>query len=221
MKKGTNILLFLCITFQMAIGQEVIEKNFYKNKYGGQPINEKDAKVVELTIKEEDGTLRYEMRSINNNKLLRLRNYKDGSPVGTWISIHGTELNYDFDLKYVESNADSLNCYNLNNAGINPFKNIELPKFPYEINDFRMYVQKQLVYPEICVENGIQGKIVYQFTIDERGKLTDLSVIKSVDKMLDKEGARAIHQAPDWIPAKKNGEPISICVKMQVVFLLQ
>ena len=221
MKKFIAILLFICATFQIAVGQEVIDKKFYKSKYGGPAVNEKDAKVVELTIKENDGTLKYELRSLSNNKLLRLSSFKDGSPVGKWISSNGKELDYEFDLPYIENESDSLNCFNLNKDNTNSLSDIEWPIFIYENNNFRAFVAKQLIYPEICVENGIQGKILYQFVIDENGKLKDIFVIESADKILDKEAARVIRQSPDWTPAKKEGKPISICVKMQIVFQLQ
>ncbi|MBN1639133.1 MAG: energy transducer TonB [Ignavibacteriales bacterium] len=221
MTKITYTLLILFFAFQISVGQDIIEKKFYKDKWGGPSIDEKKAKVVEYTIKEKDGTLRYEMRSISNNKLLRLRSYKDGSPVGKWISSNGKELDYDFQLQYIDKESDNLDCYILQGENGDKFKNIDLPVFPNENNDFRYFVQKQLIYPEICVENGIQGRILFQFLIDEKGKLTNISVIEGVDKILDKEAARAIHLSPDWIPAKMDGEPISLCVKMKVIFQLQ
>lgn len=221
MTKIAYTLLILCFAFQIAVGQDIIEKKFYKDKWGGPSIDEKKAKVVEYTIKEKDGTLRYEMRSISNDKLLRSRSYKDGSPVGKWISSNGNELDYDFELQYLDNGSENQDCFILQGENGDKFKNIDLPVFPNEKNDFRYFVQKQLSYPEICVENGIQGKISFQFLIDENGKLTNISVIEGVDKILDKEAARAIRLSPDWIPAKKDGKPISLCVRMKVIFQLQ
>jgi|WetSurSiteA1Bulk_404760.scaffolds.fasta_scaffold12588_1 TonB family protein len=221
--KNIRILLVLLLICQYSFCQEIIEKNYYKNKWGEPATSEKSAKIYGLTIREKDSTIRNEMRNISNDKLIRLWSYKDGMPVGKWISYNGEEFNYDFELTYTEKEYDGFIKYDIKNKALTQTSggNFEPPNFPFEENNFQAYVAKRLVYPIFCVENGIQGRITFQFVIDEAGKLMDLSVIKSADKNLDKEAARVIREAPDWIPAKLNGQPIKISTTMQIVFVLQ
>jgi TonB family protein len=221
--KNYQILIVLLFTIQYSFAQEVIEKNFYKNKWGEPASNEKSAKFYGLTIKEKDSTLRYEMRNVSNDKLIRLSSYKNDMPVGKWISYNGEEFNYDFELPYINNEYTDFIKYDIRHCTLKQMVdgNFEPPSFPFEGNDFQTYVAKRLVYPTQCVENGIQGRITFQFVIDEAGKLTKLSVIKSANKSLDKEAARVIREAPDWVPAKVNGKSTNICTTMQIVFVLQ
>lgn len=221
--KYLRTLLVLLLICQFSHSQEVIEKKYYKNKWEEPAVNEKSAKIYGLTIKEKDSTLRYELRNIGNDKLIRLWSYKDGMPVGRWISFNGQELNYDFELPYIENEYEGYIKFDIKNKTWNQTidENFEPLSFPFEENNFQAYVAKRLIYPPYCVENGIQGRITFQFVINEAGKLTDLSVLKSADKNLDKEAARVIREAPDWIPAKLNGKSTRISTTIQIVFVLQ
>ena len=40
-----------------------------------------------------------------------------------------------------------------------------------DINTFREWVQKNLVYPPVAVENGIFGRVTVQFAVNSRVKL--------------------------------------------------
>jgi len=202
--------------------QEVVEKKFLKNKYGEQT-EEKKAKFIELIIKELGGTLRYETRNIKTNELIRLECYKNGIPVGIWIQLFGKELDYEFELVYNETEYDSIIHFDIvNNVVLGKIEGVfEAPIFPQSENNFRKYVSLNLIYPIPCQENGIQGKVISQFIIDESGKLIDLSIMKSADKILDKEAARVIIKSPDWIPAKLNGVPVKVHILMPTVFVLQ
>jgi len=221
--KNLLVFIILLLICQFSFCQEVIEKKYYKNKWGEPAKSENAAKIYGLTIREKDGTLRNEMRFISNDKLIRLSIYKDDMPIGKWISNNGKEYNYDFELLYTEKEYDGILKYDITSKTYTQSieGNFEHPTFPFEENNFQAYVAKRLDYPIYCIENGIQGRITFQFIINEDGKLTDLSVMESADKNLDKEAARIIREAPDWIPAKLNGKSTKISATMQILFVLQ
>jgi TonB family protein len=223
MKRNILIILFLSFASYFVTGQEVIEKRYFKSKSSDLPVDEKKAKVVELITKEKDGALRYEMRGIKNNNLIRLRSYKDGSPVGKWVTDDGKSLDYDFDLPYRDKEYDNIVYYDLiyRMTTTPVIGNFEPPVFPLENDNFRRYVVLRLTYPEASYENGIQGNTICQFIINESGKLVDLSVLKSADKVLDKEVARVIRQSPTWKPAMVDGKPVSVGIRMSVIFAFQ
>ncbi len=222
MKRVLLTITIILTTICIVNAQEIVEKKYLKNKFGEQT-EEKKAKFVELTVKEPDGTLRYETRNVKDNELIRLESYKEGIPVGKWIPLYGKQLDYDFELVYNEAEYDSIIHFDIiNNVVKGKIEGaFEAPIFPQSDNNFRKFVSMNLVYPAPCLEDGIQGTVVSQFIIDESGKLIDLSIMKGANKILDKEAARVIIKSPNWIPAKLNGVPVRVHIVMPTVFVLQ
>ena len=67
------------------------------------------------------------------------------------------------------------------------------------------HLNRNLKYPVIAEENGIQGDVEIQFVVEKDGSITNVTVSKSVDPSLDKEAIRVVRSMPNWSPAKKNG----------------
>jgi len=87
-----------------------------------------------------------------------------------------------------------------------------------DLEKFREWVQKNLVYPPIAVENGIQGTVVVQFYINSKGKLIDSKILRGVDQSLDNEVLRVVNLSPDWEPALLKGKPVMQEFAMPVMF---
>lgn len=87
---------------------------------------------------------------------------------------------------------------------------------PYK---FRIWVDKHKRYPRKAKKQGLHGRVIVLFTIDETGKLVDAKVIRGVDELLDKEALRVILAAPDkWLPALKYGKPVKQTYTLPVIF---
>ncbi len=74
------------------------------------------------------------------------------------------------------------------------------PKFPGGVEALRKYISDNLIYPAIAQEQGIQGTVVVEFTIEEYGRVGNVKVVKSVDESLDNEARRVVRLMPNWIP---------------------
>ena len=61
-----------------------------------------------------------------------------------------------------------------------------------DANQFSVWVNKRLVYPEIAKENGVQGRVTLQFTVEKDGSVTKVKVLRGVDPSLDKEAVRVV-----------------------------
>jgi TonB family protein len=86
------------------------------------------------------------------------------------------------------------------------------------LDDFRKWVQKNLVYPPEAKKNGVVGQVFVRFTVASNGKVSDVAIINSVDPLLDKEAVRVISQSPDWTPAVKDGKNVDVINAIHVVF---
>lgn len=90
-----------------------------------------------------------------------------------------------------------------------------------DIQSFRDWVQKNLVYPPVAVENGIFGRVTVQFAVNSKGDVTDVKILRGVDPSLDKETIRVIMSSPRWGPAKQGGRAVKQQFVIPVIFMLQ
>ena len=88
-------------------------------------------------------------------------------------------------------------------------------------NTFRMFIQKNLVYPPIAAENGIQGTVYVNFVVETTGEVSKAVVIRGVDPALDKEAIRVIMSSPNWSPGKQRGKPVRVQFTFPIKFVLQ
>ena len=83
------------------------------------------------------------------------------------------------------------------------------------------WVYAYLRYPKYAVENGIQGRVVVDFIIDEKGEVKDVRVSRSVHESLDAEAVRVISASPKWRPARHRGKKVRVAMSVTVEFRLQ
>ena len=82
------------------------------------------------------------------------------------------------------------------------------------------WVYAYLKYPDYAVENGIQGRVLVDFIIDERGKMTNVTVRKGVHSTLDDEAVRVISASPDWKPGRLKGKKVKTAMSVYVEYKL-
>lgn len=89
------------------------------------------------------------------------------------------------------------------------------------VNFLKRWVYTYLRYPEEAVKEGIQGRVLVDFVIDEKGKMKDVRVLRGVHPLLDEEAVRVVSASPDWKPARHRGQKVKSQVSMYVEFKLK
>lgn len=89
------------------------------------------------------------------------------------------------------------------------------------VEKFRQWVNRNLNYPQIAAENGIQGRVYVQFIVEADGSVSNVNVIRGVDPALDKEAIRVLRSSPKWKPGKQRGLPVRVRFSMPILFQLQ
>ena len=97
----------------------------------------------------------------------------------------------------------------------------EMPQFPGGQAALLEYLSKNIKYPVVAEENGVQGRVIVTFVVERDGSITDVKVVKSVDPSLDKEAARVVKSMPKWQPGKQNGSAVRVKYTVPVTFRLQ
>ena len=95
------------------------------------------------------------------------------------------------------------------------------PEFPGGMGELMKYLQKNIKYPPICQDQGIQGRVVVQFVVNSDGSIVDPVVIKSVNPHLDKEALRVVSAMPKWKPGEQRGKKVRVRFTLPVSFRLQ
>jgi len=70
-----------------------------------------------------------------------------------------------------------------------------------------MHINKTVRYPEIAEEMRIQGKVYMRFAIEKDGSITNIEVLRSPDRNIEKEALRIINILPKMTPGNKEGVP--------------
>ena len=104
-----------------------------------------------------------------------------------------------------------------------PFVMVEQkPKFNGgDANEFSKWVNSRLQYPQICIENGRQGRVTLSFTIKADGSLSDVKVLRGVDPALDQEAVRVVKSSPKWTPGKQRDRAVAVSYTFPVIFQLR
>ena len=97
----------------------------------------------------------------------------------------------------------------------------QAPQFPGGPAELMGWLSKNIRYPVIAQENGIQGRVICQFVVGSDGSVRDIKVMRGVDPSLDKEAIRVIQSMPKWIPGRQNGKAVSVRYTLPVTFKLQ
>ena len=97
----------------------------------------------------------------------------------------------------------------------------QMPEFPGGMEALMKYFSDNVRYPVYAAEKKIQGRVICQFVVNKDGSISDIKVIKGVDKSLDREALRLIENMPRWKPGVLNGEKVSCKYTVPVRFRLQ
>lgn len=97
----------------------------------------------------------------------------------------------------------------------------EMPGFPGGEEKLFEYLRKNIKYPPVARENGMQGRVFVTFVVDKDGKVKDVKVLRGVGGGCDEEALRVIRSMPDWKAGRQNGRPVSVQYNLPVNFTLK
>lgn len=87
------------------------------------------------------------------------------------------------------------------------------------------YIYKNLKYPAIARENGVEGMTVLQFVVSETGKVEDVNVVRDIGAGCGEAAKKvvvAMNNLPQkWTPGKQRGRPVKVLYTLPVKFRLE
>lgn len=97
----------------------------------------------------------------------------------------------------------------------------EMPSFPGGEEKLFDYLRKNIKFPPVARENGIQGRVFVTFVVDKDGRVKDARILRGIGGGCDEEALRVISNMPDWKPGKQNGRSVSVQYNLPVNFTLK
>jgi len=96
-----------------------------------------------------------------------------------------------------------------------------MPEFPGGNEALLKYLANKIHYPDIARENRMEGLVVVQFIIDEKGKIGAARILRGIGGGCDEEALRVIASMPDWKPGLQRGMPVKVRYNVPVRFVLK
>lgn len=87
------------------------------------------------------------------------------------------------------------------------------------------FIYKNIKYPAIARENGVEGTAVLSFVVEKNGKVTDIKTLRDPGAGTGEEAARVVSlmnkEGIVWTPGKQRGRPVRVQFTLPVKFKLQ
>ncbi|HYG38568.1 MAG TPA: energy transducer TonB [Cytophagales bacterium] len=83
------------------------------------------------------------------------------------------------------------------------------------------YFYRNLKYPEIARKTAVEGTVVVEFVVSEKGKISNIRVKKGLSKELNVEAKRLVKEMPPWNPALLNNKPVKSKFTIPIKFSLE
>ena len=96
----------------------------------------------------------------------------------------------------------------------------QMPEFPGGYKEMMKYIEQNMRYPEEAKKAGTQGRVVVQFLVNKNGAISDVSVLHSVDRLLDAEAVRLVRSMPKWKPGMQKGKAVTVKYTVPLSFKL-
>ena len=97
----------------------------------------------------------------------------------------------------------------------------EMPAFPGGEAKLMEYVSKNIKYPQIARETGVQGRVYVNFVVEPDGSVSNVSVLRGIGGGCDEEAIRVVKSMPKWKPGKQRGKAVRVSYMLPVNFKLQ
>ena len=96
-----------------------------------------------------------------------------------------------------------------------------MPVYPGGENALLADIHKNLVYPPVAAENGVEGKVTVSFVVTKNGSIGEVKVARGKDPDLDKEAVRAVRALKKkFTPGKMNGHAVNVWYHVPITFRL-
>lgn len=149
------------------------------------------------------------------------------------VDFEGMEKELEYLYSYVQQLANGARPLFRNSSaskqpaqgGVYAYSDVDTKPTFLNSDDPRTFLERwvyaYLKYPRYAVENGIQGRVLVDFVVNEKGEVQDVKVSRGVHAALDEEAVRVVSASPKWRPGRNGGKRVSTAMTVAVDFRLE
>lgn len=121
-------------------------------------------------------------------------------------------INAQTDVPIVKSESDNADVFTVVE---------QMPEFPGGEQAMNDFLWKNLKYPQMAKDKGIQGKVWLSFVVDKDGTIKDVEVLRGIGGGCDEESVRVVKLMPKWKPGYQSGKPVMVKFRFPINFILK
>ena len=96
-----------------------------------------------------------------------------------------------------------------------------MPEFPGGPGKMMEYSARNIKYPAMARESGIQGRVFVNFVVEPDGSVSNVKVLRGIGGGCDEEAVRVVESMPKWTPGRQRGKAVRVSFNLPVRFTLQ
>lgn len=95
-----------------------------------------------------------------------------------------------------------------------------MPAYPGGNDALQRYIEEHIEYPQEAIDQGAEGDIRIAFTVDEKGKVTNVKAVddNNTEYTLKQEAIDVISSMPDWTPGTVKGKKVKTRLYLPISF---
>jgi TonB family protein len=135
------------------------------------------------------------------------------------VSASGKPIPVEFQ-EYLSPREDTL----VKASGKEPVYDVvkTMPEFNGGFNALVDYLVSNIKYPEEAKKNNITGTVFVSFVVEKDGKISNTSILKSANPLLDEEALRVVNSMPNWKPGLNDeGKAVNVKFNLPIKFSLE
>ena len=94
------------------------------------------------------------------------------------------------------------------------------PEFPGGMEALYKFLQDNVQYPRLVLENGIEGRVYVTFVVETDGSITNPRLLRDIGGGCGQEALRVVKMMPKWKPGKQQGKVVRVQFNLPVNFVL-
>ena len=81
------------------------------------------------------------------------------------------------------------------------------------------WLQKEIEYPELAKQMGIQGIVYVRFVVNRNGTICEVESAQAPHETLEKEALRVVNKMPKWVPGEQAGKQVRVRYTLPINFV--
>ena len=94
------------------------------------------------------------------------------------------------------------------------------PVFPGGMEAMYKFLEDNIKYPQLALENNIQGRVYVSFVVEKDGSISNPILLRDIGGGCGQEAIRVVKMMPKWTPGMQSGKPVPVQFNLPVNFVL-